>query len=75
MINEDLRQQGLDVLLPLLEKLLDQLPQYGEISLRAKICDYKIGTTSVGIECSQKTPKPVKKRTPNYLRPHTDVFK
>jgi len=57
MLNELARKQLINELLPKLEKLIENLPQYGEICLRAKICDFKIGTTFTSIEVAQKTTK------------------
>ena len=52
-----LKEKIVEELLPHLEKLSEAAPQYGEIGIRAKICDYKIGTITVIIETSKKTPK------------------
>jgi hypothetical protein len=41
-------------LLPELKKLARNIPAYGEISLKAKIADYKIGTISLGIDTSRR---------------------
>jgi len=57
MLDQKSKQMVIDELVPRLEKLVDQMPQYGEISLRVKICDYKVGTTNLGVEISQRTPK------------------
>jgi len=57
MLNELTRKQLLNELFPHLEKLIDGLPQYGKICLRAKIFDYKIGTTFTSIEVAKKTTK------------------
>jgi hypothetical protein len=57
MLNEFARKQLVNELLPQLNKLIEGLPQYGEICLRAKICDFKIGTTFTSIEVAQKTIK------------------
>jgi hypothetical protein len=42
------------VLTPELRKLAQNIPAYGEISLRAKIADYQIGTISLGIETARR---------------------
>jgi hypothetical protein len=42
------------VLLPELEKLARNSPQYGELTMRVKISDYQVGTISLGIETSRK---------------------
>ena len=57
MIDQKGKQIIIDELIPRLEKLVDQMPQYGEISLKVKVCDFKIGTTTLGVEISQRTPK------------------
>jgi len=57
MLNEMIKTQLIIELLPQLKKLVDGLPQYGEICLRAKICNFKIGTTFTSIEIAQKTIK------------------
>jgi len=57
MLDKSIKQKFFDVLLPELENLADNLPQYGEISLKAKICDYKVGTISLGKEIARKIPK------------------
>ena len=57
MIDQLIKQKVLEELLPELENLADNLPQYGEISLRAKIYDYKVGTVTLGTEISKKIKK------------------
>ena len=57
MLNELARKQLKEELLTYLEKLIEGLPQYGEICLRVKICDFKIGTIFTGIEIAQKATK------------------
>jgi len=57
MLNEFSRKQLLIELLPQIEKLIDGLPQYGEICFRAKIFDFKIGTIFTSIEIAQKAIK------------------
>ena len=54
MLNELVKKQLICELLPELKKLIDGLPQYGEICLRAKIFNFKIGTTYTSIEVSKK---------------------
>lgn len=57
MLDQKSKQIVINELVPRLEKLVDQMPQYGEISLRVKVCDYKVGTTTLGVEISQRTKK------------------
>jgi hypothetical protein len=56
-MDKQIKEKIVEELLPHLEKLSEAVPQYGEIGIRAKICDYKIGTITVIIETSQKTTK------------------
>ena len=57
MLNEITKQNIIDMLTPKIRQLADNLPRHGEISLKAKICDYKVGTINIGVEISQKIPK------------------
>ena len=57
MIDKSIKQKVIDELLSQLENLVDQLPQYGEISLKAKICDYQVGTVTLGTEISKRIKK------------------
>jgi len=57
MIDQSIKQKVMENILPQLEKLTENLPQYGEISLKVKICDYKVGTISLGTEISRKISK------------------
>ena len=57
MIDKFNKQKIIQELLPELEKLVENLPQFGEISLRAKICDYKVGTISTAKEISKRIQK------------------
>jgi len=60
MLDKSTKQRKIiEAILPELEKLAESLPQYGEISLKAKICDYKVGTISLGTEISRKIPQSV----------------
>ena len=51
------KQKILEDILPILQKTIELSPQYGEISIRAKICNFKVGTTVMGIEEARKTTK------------------
>jgi len=57
MLDNFIKQKVLERILPELEHLADNIPQYGEISLKAKICDFKIGTISLGTEISRRIEK------------------
>ena len=54
MLIESEKNKLLENILPHLKKLIEMTPQFGEISLKVKICDYKAGSINLGIECSQK---------------------
>ena len=57
MLEEKTKEKMIETILPFLKKIIDNSPQYGEISLRIKICDYKVGSTIFGIETSHKIEK------------------
>jgi len=57
MLDKSIKQKVMERILPELEHLAENIPQYGEISLKAKICNFKVGTISLGTEISRKIEK------------------
>jgi len=57
MPDEQIKKELINTILPHLENLINNTPQYGEISIRIKISDYKAGTITHGIEHSKKIAK------------------
>jgi hypothetical protein len=57
MIDESFKERVIRDIFPEITRLAENTLEYGEISLRAKISDYKVGTISIGIETARKTPK------------------
>jgi len=57
LLDKSIKQNVVEELLPELNNLVEHLPQYGEICLRVKICNFKVGTISTAKEISKRVQK------------------